>query len=159
MTAFHRSSFGRILLAARMLIVLLLLCAASAILTGGQFARIDNLVNVARQVSFEGLIAFGMTLVIVTGGIDLSVGSLVALTGVVAALVMQRCGGMSPTPAIALGLVCGIASGSLIGGTSGAIIARFAIPPFLVTLAVMLMARGMAFILCDASRSMNCPRA
>lgn len=149
MTAFYRSSFGRNLLAARMLIVLLLLCAASAILTGGQFARIDNLVNVARQVSFEGLIAFGMTLVIVTGGIDLSVGSLVALTGVVAALVMQRCGGSSPTLAIALGLACGVATGALIGGSSGAIIARFSIPPFLVTLAVMLMARGMAFILCD----------
>lgn len=159
MTAIHQSSLWRRLLAARMLIVLLLLCVASAILTNGQFAKIENLVNVARQVSFEGLIAFGMTLVIVTGGIDLSVGSLVALTGVAAALVMQRCGATSPTLAISAGLMCGIATGALIGASSGAIIARFSIPPFLVTLAVMLMARGFAFILCDGQPVYELPES
>lgn len=144
-----RSSFWRYVLAARMLIILLLIGIASSVLTGGQFTRIDNLINVARQVSFEGLIAFGMTLVIVTGGIDLSVGSLVALTGVIAALVMRSAAGSSPAVAIALGLLCGIAAGAAIGATSGAIVARFSIPPFLVTLSAMLMARGFAFILCD----------
>ena len=68
-------------------LILAMLVVAVSVLTDGRFASIDNLVNVARQVSFEGMIAFGMTLVIVTGGIDLSVGSLVALTGVVAAVV------------------------------------------------------------------------
>ena len=144
-----RAPFWRYVLAARMLIILLLLAIASSALTGGQFAQLDNLVNVARQVSFEGLIAFGMTLIIVTGGIDLSVGSLVALTGVIAALAMRAAAGSSPSVAIALGLLCGIAAGAAIGASSGAIVARFSIPPFLVTLAAMLMARGFAFILCD----------
>lgn len=144
-----RASFWRYVLAARMLIILMLLAIASSALTGGQFAQFDNLVNVARQVSFEGLIALGMTLVIVTGGIDLSVGSLVALTGVIAALAMRAAAGSSPAVAIALGLLCGVAAGAAIGAFSGAIVARFSIPPFLVTLAAMLMARGFAFILCD----------
>ncbi len=159
MIAKDRRSIWRHVLAARMLIVLLLLGVASAILTGGQFARLDNLVNVARQVSFEGLIGFGMTLVIITGGIDLSVGSLVALTGVAGALVMQRCTGLSPTLAIAIGLLCGVASGAAIGASSGAIVARFAIPPFLVTLAVMLMARGFAFILCNGQPVYELPES
>src|SRR5205814_7661279 len=73
----------------RMPLVLALLVVATTMMSGGLFARPENLVNVARQISFEALIAFGMTLVIVTGGIDLSVGSLVALTGVVAALAMR----------------------------------------------------------------------
>lgn len=159
MTNPSRPAIWRYLLAARMLIVLVLLGIASTLMTGGQFAQLDNLVNVARQVSFEGLIAFGMTLVIVTGGIDLSVGSLVALTGVVAALVMRSCLDASPTFAITVGLLSGIATGAAIGVSSGAIIARFAIPPFLVTLAVMLMARGFAFILCDGQPVYELPES
>jgi len=135
--------------AARMPLILLLLLITSSVLTDGRFLQVDNLVNVVRQVSFEGLIAFGMTLVIVTGGIDLSVGSLVALTGVVAALAMQAVPGAAPGTRIAIGFLCGAGAGAAVGGLSGAVIARFAIPPFIVTLAAMLIARGMAFILCD----------
>ncbi|HKQ48267.1 MAG TPA: ABC transporter permease [Phycisphaerae bacterium] len=149
MTPSTQVSFWRYVLAARMLVILLLLAAASSVMTKGQFAQLDNLVNVARQVSFEGLIAFGMTLVIVTGGIDLSVGSLVALTGVIAALAMRAADGSPPTVAISLGLLCGVAGGAAIGASSGAIVARFSIPPFLVTLSAMLMARGFAFIFCN----------
>lgn len=130
-------------------VILLLLVIAAAVLTDGKFIKPANLINVMRQVSFEGMIAFGMTLVIVTGGIDLSVGSLVALTGVVAALVMKSFPDSAPYVAIALGLLAGVAVGGGIGATSGAIVARFSIPPFIVTLAAMLIARGFAFILCD----------
>lgn len=129
-------------------IVLVVLVAAMTVLTGGRFAQFDNLINVARQISFEGLIAFGMTLVIVTGGIDLSVGSIVALSGVVSALVMRSVGGLPPPAAITLGLACGVTTGAAVGACSGAIVARFAIPPFIVTLSAMLMGRGFAFILC-----------
>lgn len=87
------------LIALRMPIILLALVVAATILTDGRFARLDNIINVMRQVSFEALIAFGMTLVIVTGGIDLSVGSLVALTGVVAAVAMRATLEWSPAPA------------------------------------------------------------
>lgn len=138
----------RFVLSARMPLILGLLAVAATVLTDGKFAQFDNIINVARQVSFEGLIALGMTLVIVTGGIDLSVGSVVALTGVAAALVMRAGGGAPPMLMISAGLIAGIAIGAAIGASSGAIVARFAIPPFLVTLSAMLMARGFAFILC-----------
>lgn len=138
----------RILINARMPVILALLVVVVTMLTGGRFASIDNLVNVMRQVSFEGMIAFGMTLVIVTGGIDLSVGSLVALTGVVAALVMQAIPDASPTLRIAAGFVSGIGLGVTVGVASGTVVARFSIPPFIVTLACMLIARGFAFISC-----------
>lgn len=137
------------LIALRMPVILLALVIAATFLTDGRFVRLDNVINVLRQVSFEAMIAFGMTLVIVTGGIDLSVGSLVALTGVVAAVVMRGTLDWHPVVSISLGLLCGVTTGAAIGATSGAIVARFSIPPFIVTLAAMLMARGGAFILCD----------
>lgn len=132
----------------RMPLVLALLVVAATISTDGTFARPENLVNVARQISFEALIAFGMTLVIVTGGIDLSVGSLVALTGIVAALAMRGTAVLGPWGAVASGLVAGTATGAAFGAASGFVVTRFALPPFLVTLAAMLVARGFAFILC-----------
>ena len=132
----------------RMPVVLALLVIVATILTDGVFTRPENLVNVARQISFEALIAFGVTLVIITGGIDLSVGSLVALTGVVAAVVMREMGGASATGTIAAGLMSGVAVGAAFGTFSGLIITRFRLPPFIVTLAGMLVARGFAFIFC-----------
>lgn len=137
------------LIALRMPFILAMLVISLTTLTDGRFINRDNLVNVMRQVSFEAIIAFGMTLVIVTGGIDLSVGSLAALTGVVAAVVMRATLDWPPSASIAAGLLCGVATGAMIGASSGAIVARFSIPPFIVTLAAMLIARGLAFIICD----------
>lgn len=149
MTDARPSNTFQWLIALRMPLILLALVVTVTLLTDGRFARLDNIINVMRQVSFEALIAFGMTLVIVTGGIDLSVGSLVALTGVVAAMVMRATLEWSPVASITVGLMCGVTTGAAIGACSGAIVARFSIPPFIVTLAAMLIARGFAFILCD----------
>lgn len=159
MTAATLSRARQMLYVMRMPVVLLLLVAGAAVLTGGRFTQVDNLINVARQISFEGLIAFGMTLVIVTGGIDLSVGSLVALTGVVAALVMRAMGDTSLTLVIVAGLASGVAVGAVAGAGSGVIIARFTIPPFIVTLSAMLIARGFAFILCHGQPVYELPSA
>ncbi len=137
------------LIAFRMPLILLALVVTVSVLTEGRFTRPENLINVMRQVSFEALIAFGMTLVIVTGGIDLSVGSIVALTGVVAAVVMRNTNDWSPVMSIGLGMLCGVGTGAGIGAGSGSIVARFSVPPFIVTLAAMLIARGCAFILCE----------
>jgi len=144
-----RSTTLRWLVAGRMAVILGALLLAASVLTEGRFLQIENLVNVLRQVSLEALIAFGMTFVIVTGGIDLSVGSLVALTGVAGALVMQAMPEAPPPMRIAAGIMCSIAVGGGCGAGAGAVIARFAIPPFIVTLALMLVARGTAFILCN----------
>lgn len=134
------------LAAARMPIILAALVTTAAILTGGESLQPANLVNISRQISFEGLIALGMTLIIISGGIDLSVGSLVALTGVLAALSMRSAG--DGPAVVALGVAAAVGSGAAVGALSGGIIARFAVPPFIVTLSVMLMARGFAFIAC-----------
>jgi ribose transport system permease protein len=147
----------------RMLIVLVILLVGATLLTeDNMFARSSNLVNVTRQISFEALIAFGMTLIIITGGIDLSVGSLVALTGVAGGLAMQAVAGRegaSGGVAVAAGLVAGIGVGAAFGTLSGSIITRFALPPFIVTLAGMLVARGLAFILCDGKPIHSLPDA
>lgn len=147
------------LAALRMPAILLMLTVAATLATDGRFARPDNLVNVLRQVSFEGLIAFSMTLVIVTGGIDLSVGSVVALTGVTAALTMKSMPDAAPAVRIVLGLFCGTLVGAGTGATSGLIISRLLLPPFIVTLSMMLVARGTAFILCDGQPVYELPEA
>lgn len=105
------------------------------------FATAGNLSQIAIQVSFFAPLALGMTFVIFTGGIDLSVGSVYALGGVLAAWASQY----GPIPAVALSLVgCGV-----FGLLQGGIIARTGIPPFIVTLAGLLFARGLLLVITD----------
>ncbi len=115
-------------------------CAASLIF-GTRFASIDNFLNILEASSFLGLVAVGMTFVIIGGGIDLSVGSLLALSAVLAAFGSQY----GSVPAILLPLgVCG-----LIGLINGLLIARARMAAFIVTLAALLFARGLAFAVSD----------
>jgi ribose transport system permease protein len=113
------------------------------------FLKSENLLNIANQIAVIAIIAIGMTMVIITGGIDLSVGSLLALSAVVAArLIRDFSGGVEASiggmvfACIAAIMLCGI-----IGAFSGAMITRFSIPPFIVTLAMMLVGSGLAYIL------------
>ena len=112
------------------------------------FLKADNLLNIANQIAVIAIMAIGMTMVIVTGGIDLSVGSLAALAAVIAArLIRDWCGGVD---ASAAGMIvsCGIAIAAcgLLGGLSGLLVTLCGIPPFIVTLATMLVASGLAYI-------------
>ena len=95
------------------------------------------------------IIAIGMTLVIITGGIDLSVGSLVALSAVVTTWLIAHVGGAEQAGATAMVLAClaGIGISAALGLFSGAMITVFAIPPFIVTLAMMLVGSGLAYLL------------
>ena len=102
------------------------------------FLSTYNISNVLRFNSMFGLIALGMTFVIITGGIDLSVGAIAALASVVTALLSPN--GAAPAVAAAVGV------GLLLGLINGAIIARLGILPFIVTLAMLLAARGLALI-------------
>jgi len=138
-------------------LVLVLLLITASLLTD-TFATPANLIGVARQISFEALIAFGMTLIIITGGIDLSVGSLVALTGVIAAMVMNATLDAPPAICISLGMAAGCGVGALSGTLSGLVVTRFAVPPFIVTLAAMLIARGFAFISCSGQPIYELPQ-
>lgn len=100
------------------------------------FLTPENLLNVLRQNSMVGLVALGMTFVILTAGIDLSVGALLAVAGVVAAALSPR--------GTLVAIVAGVGSAALLGMASGLVIAKARIQPFVVTLAMMIAARGVA---------------
>jgi galactofuranose transport system permease protein len=118
-------------------VVLALVLVAGSAVFGGRFASALNFGNIALDSSYLLLIAIGMTFVIVSGGIDLSVGSLLALSGVLTAYA-SRWGSL---PAVLLPLaVC-----ALFGLTNGLLVGRARIAPFIVTLAALLFARGLAF--------------
>ena len=104
------------------------------------FFTVENLLNVAKQSSINAVIAFGMTLVIISGGIDLSVGSVVALAAVVMATLMKV--GTSVPVAVAAGLALGAAA----GGLNGLFISRVRLAPFIVTLGSMSYLRGLALV-------------
>jgi ribose transport system permease protein len=110
------------------------------------FLMVENVRNVALQISIIAVIAIGMTMVIITGGIDLSVGSLIALAAVVAARLIRDEAGAEGAGAVGLILcsLAGIAACALVGLFSGVMVTTFAIPPFIVTLAMMLEGRGWA---------------
>ncbi|MFA7130171.1 MAG: ABC transporter permease, partial [Sphaerochaeta sp.] len=122
------------------LVGLFLMCLALSIVSPA-FTRSSNILNVLRQVSTNGMLAFGMTLAIVIGGIDLSVGSVLALGGTVAAGLIAKSG--VPVP-VAVLIGCSLGAG--IGFFNGYIIASTGIPPFIVTLATMQIARGAAYV-------------
>ena len=112
------------------------------------FLKTENLLNVANQIAVVAILAIGMTLVIVTAGIDLSVGSLIALSAVVTTLFIRDHGGADATAGtLAWCGAAGVGAGAVIGLFSGAMITTFRIPPFIATLAVMQVASGLAYIL------------
>ncbi len=111
------------------------------------FLSASNLRNIADQIAVIAIMAVGMTLVIMTGGIDLSVGSLLALSAVSTAWLIQRAGGENASGGTLLGAsLAGIALCGAVGAFSGWLIARYKVPPFIVTLAGMQIASGFAFI-------------
>ena len=134
-------------------IALLLVISILSYLTQGTFFTPRNLTNLSRQVAINGTLAVAMTFVILVGGIDLSIGSVVALAGIVAGYVQVNLGLSQWAPglptlaatlisagsAVAIGLVCGLVNGWLI--------TRQKITPFIITLGMMVIARGLALIL------------
>ena len=107
------------------------------------FLTVDNLRNVLEQTSINAVVAVGMTFVILTGGIDLSVGSVVALSGVALATALKA---GAPLP---VALLAGIAAGSAAGLVNGLLITRGKLPPFIATLGMMSVARGLTLFWTD----------
>lgn len=131
--------------------ILILFVVVLAIMTGGNSVQPVNLVNVIRQVSAIGIIGVGMTFVIITLGIDLSVGSILGLSAVVASsLVQVPTGSLVKFAGIDLpvivGILAGLAVGALAGFINGVLISRFRLAPFIATLGMMSIARGLAYI-------------
>jgi ribose transport system permease protein len=113
------------------------------------FLKADNLLNVANQIVVIALVAIGMTFVVIAGGIDLSVGSLIALSAVLSTQLIRHWAGAEHANAAGLVVCClgGIALCALAGLISGLIVTQFGVPPFIVTLGMMLVGSGLAFIL------------
>jgi ribose transport system permease protein len=127
-------------------------CLVLAAATGTFFSP-GNLMNVLRQNTFTAILAAGSTFVILTAGIDLSVGSIVGLSGVLCADVLAHGHG------ILAGVAAGIAAGALVGAFNGGVVTAVRIPPFVVTLATMMIARGAALKYTDARTISGLPAA
>ncbi len=125
------------------------------------FLKLSNLLGVANQTAIYAIIAIGMTLVIVSAGIDLSVGSLVALASVVGALCLRDWGGGTDAgiAMVVAGCCLGIAVCAAAGFFNGVMITLFQIPPFIVTLGMMMIASGLAFRLSEGRSIPELPAA
>lgn len=124
------------------------------------FLKRGNLVAIVDRIVVIAVIAIGMTLVILTGGIDLSVGSLIALSAVIATLFMKAMGGLdAPAWTVWAGFALATACCGLIGAAGGTLVAWFRVAPFITTLAVMMMARGFAFLLTGGFSIYQVPEA
>ena len=121
-----------------LVIALVVICTVLSI-GNPNFLTFQNLINVVRQISINGILAVGVTYVLLTGGVDLSLGSLVALTGVVAACLAHP----DQYPAI-VPVLAGVAAGALCGAANGWVVTKGRVAPFVVTLGMMTIARGLA---------------
>src|SRR3954452_20264663 len=148
-SAGRRVQVGLLLQRQGALIALVLLIVFGVIRYGGRFATGYNLSSFTGDTAKYGLVALGMTYVIMTGGIDLSVGSVAALGGVVAIKVSEH--GLLP------GLLAGIAAGAAVGVVNGLLITRLKLQPFIVTLATLLAIRGLALTLADTRAAVAAP--
>ena len=121
-------------------LVLIGMCIVLSVAVGDKFLTVSNITNVVRQFSFNALMALGMLLVIITGGIDLSVGSVFAFSGIISCLAITKWG----CP-VWLGVLLGLMAGALFGYLNGTLITVMKLPPFIATLGTMSIARGLSY--------------
>lgn len=132
-----------------MVFIFVAMCVILAFTAPG-FATLRNLTNVVRQVSIIGILAMGVTFCIITCGIDLSSGSILAFVGVIVASFSQtKVVNGQPVSVVApiiVGILIGLAAGALMGLINGGLTAYGKIPPFVATLGMMTVARGAALL-------------
>jgi ribose transport system permease protein len=123
------------------------------------FLKSENLLNIANQIAVIAIVAIGMTIVIITGGIDLSVGSLIALSAVLAARFIRDYAGALHASTLGMTAACVVAVllCGLVGVFSGGMVTLCDIPPFIVTLAMMLVASGLAYLLAQGQSIYQAP--
>lgn len=129
----HSTTFG-------VFLILVLLCVVMTIVAGNVFLTKSNLLSVIRQFSFTAIVAIGVTLVIITGGIDLSLGSVYALAGVFSGIAMVNWGCSD-----FISLLVGLGVAALCGLINASFVTLLSFPPFISTLGMMSVARGLAF--------------
>jgi ribose transport system permease protein len=124
------------------------------------FLKGSNLLAIVDRIVVIAVIAIGMTMVIITAGIDLSVGSLIALSAVIGTMFMKKMGGLQASGWVVLvGFLAGILSCGIVGALGGLVVARFKVAPFITTLGIMMMARGLAFMITGGFSIYQVPKA
>jgi len=125
----------------------LIICVLAA-LKPDTFLTTENFMNVLRRSSVNGIIAIGMTSIIISAGIDLSVGSMLALSGMVGAYAMVAMGGSDPQgSALVVGTAMGIVVGTICGLLNGVLVTKLKLQPFIVTLGTMSVFRGISYVM------------
>jgi ribose/xylose/arabinose/galactoside ABC-type transport system permease subunit len=141
-------------------VILVILFLLMALTTRG-FLTVPNLLNILRNMSLQGCIAFGMTMVIIAGEIDLSIGSTVALTGVIIGLTsgsLAKSGALSMEGGVIVGILLSIVVAGLIGLFNGWLLTRFKMPSFIITLAMMNVLYGIAAIISNGFPVTSLPK-
>lgn len=133
-------------------IVIFFVVVAIASTLSSNFLTLANISNLFQQAAVVGVVAVGMTFVILTANIDLSVGSMVALSGMIVALLLST--GVDPFVAVAVTLLVGVAGGALMGGIS----AYAQVPSFIVTLAGLVSFRGITYLISEGTPIGNLPK-
>lgn len=134
------------------LILVILVASIFLSFRSENFLTTTNILNILRQISVYGILACGMAFAMMTGGIDLTVGSIAGVSGaVVALLVVGSAVGLFPA------ILIGLAVGALIGLLSGIVIARTGIPPFIMTLGLQISLRGVCYLICNGKPIGNIP--
>ena len=123
-------------------VFILLVLVVGLSLANDLFFQTANFINILRQVAILGVVSMGMTLVILTGGIDLSVGPMMAVSAGIMGIAATEWG-ISPIPAVILGLI----AGAILGSINGLVITKGRIQPFIATLGMMVAARGIVLLL------------
>ncbi len=122
------------------LLILIVMCVGMTIAVGNKFLSASNIISVVRQFSFYGILAIGMCMVIITGGIDLSVGSVFALAGVISCMAITKAG----IP-VFISVLLGMLVGLVVGYFNGICVTILRLPPMIATLGTMSIARGTAY--------------
>lgn len=133
-----------------MLEIILVILIIVVSFTSSAFLNTRNLFNILRSMSMTGIVAFGMTFVIIAGEIDLSIGSTVALSGVITALItgkLSAAGAMSMETAVILGMLAALIVSLLIGIFNGILLTKFKMPSFIITLGMMNLLYGVAAVI------------
>lgn len=151
---FRGKGIGEILMDQRAFVALIVLVIVFSLLSDA-FLTPSNLVVMTKHVAYNAILALGMLLVIITGGIDLSVGSIVGLSGIVAGVLLQGWElsllDVTAYPAVWVVVVIALAVGGLVGALNGLLVTRFNVAPFIATLGTMYIARGTAQLISDGT--------
>ena len=149
-----KRGIGEFLLDQRAFVALIVLVIIFSALSDS-FLTTTNVITMTKHVAYNAILALGMLLVIITGGIDLSIGSIVGLSGIVAGVMLQGCGlsifDATAYPAVWVVVLVSLAVGGAVGALNGLLVTRFNVAPFIATLGTLYVARGAALLISNGA--------